>query len=34
MAFGLFRKRQPEPAAPPIRVDGRHWGGFRTAYKP
>jgi hypothetical protein len=33
MAFGLFRKRLPEPAAPAIRVNGRHWGGFRTAYK-
>jgi methyl-accepting chemotaxis protein len=67
MAFGLFRKRLPEPAAPavepavgkpvaaveavvaetdsareilglreidvPVRVNGRHWGAFRTAYK-
>jgi hypothetical protein len=57
MAFGLFRKRLPEPAAAaiepeaaaaadipvaaavmrgievPIRVNGRQWGGFRTAYE-
>jgi hypothetical protein len=34
MAFGLFRRRLPEPAALPIRVNGRHRGGFHTAHKP
>jgi hypothetical protein len=39
MAFGLFRKRRPEPATPAIEPQPatptmiRHWGGFRTAYK-
>jgi methyl-accepting chemotaxis protein len=38
MAFGLSRKRAPQRIAPreldvPVRVNGRHWGGFRTAYK-
>jgi hypothetical protein len=57
MAFALFRKPGPDPAAPalaqaaprpmapdsakeilelldgPVRVGGRHWGGFRTACK-
>ena len=25
--------RPPDHAVVPIRVSGRHWGGFRTAYK-
>ncbi len=41
MAFRLFRKRQLEPAVPRQTtllalnspINGRHWGGFRTAYK-
>jgi hypothetical protein len=33
MAFGLFGKRVPKAIDVPIRVKGRHWGGFRTAYK-
>ena len=45
MAFGLFGKRVPEVVVPAVKqqvalaaasnqVHGRHWGGFRTAYKP
>jgi hypothetical protein len=28
-----FLKISPSTSSTPIRVNGKHWGGFRTAYK-